>query len=256
MPTNNELKKVKSRLLDAFVDNLDSERTKAFTRHLQQLLLGLDESTRDMCVASLGKARQARTALEKDRLIESLVPGDPSQHVVVEHSLSILNFLVDALLSDKIPGNDHENWADDLETLGLLETDSRPVFDSLLGKLTDTYLPELQVQDRQRHAEAGVLPVFKSLGVTVEVRAVRKDRYRWGMPLEGDDGYSPEIMGTAMIASVHIGVDEGFPQEFCFQMDEADVDNFVASLTAAKKEMAALRQYLNLDAEGKVITRA
>jgi hypothetical protein len=55
-----------------------------------------------------------------------------------------------------------------------------------------------------------------------------------------------------MMASVHVGVDEGLPESFYFQMDEKDVDNFIASLVAANREMTALREYLNLDDEGRV----
>ncbi len=256
MSVSDQTRLLKSRLLVAFSDDLESDGAKAFARHLRGLLLGLDESTRDKCVASLGKVRQTRTALEKDRMIDSLAPGDPSQRALVKHSLSVLNFLVDALLSDNIPADDHRNWSSDLAILGWLDSKSQPVFDSLLGELTSRYLAKLQAQDRRRRAEGGVLPVFKSLGITVEARAVRKDPYRWGTPLEGEGGYIPEIIGTTMIASVHIGVDVGFPENFYYQMDEADIDDFVASLMAAKKEMAALRQYLNLDAEGEVVPHA
>ncbi len=256
MPVSDQARHLKSRLLVAFSDDRESDGAKTFAKHLRELLLGLDESTRGKCVASLGKVRQIRTDLEQDRMIDSLAPGDPSQRALVKHSLGILSFLVDALLSDKIPADDHLNWSNDLAILGWLDPDSQPVFDSLLEKLTKAYLPELRAQDRRRLAESGVLPVFTSLGITVEARAVRKDRYRWGTPLEGEGGYIPEITGTAMIASVCIGVDEGFPKSFYFQMDEADINKLVSSLVAAKKEMAALRQYLNLDAEGEVAPHA
>jgi hypothetical protein len=189
-------------------------------------------------------------------LLDSLAPGDSSKRACVERSLSVLNFLADALLSDKIPADDHRNWAEDLTILGWLDPESRPIFDSILDDLANKHLPELQAQARRRRAEGGVLPVFQSLGITVEARAVRKDQYEWGMPLEGEGAYTPDIVGTALIASVHIGVDEGFPKDFYCQMDEGDIDNFIASLIAAKKEMAALRKYLNLDAEGKVIPHA
>lgn len=255
MPANDEAEPLKSRLLVEIFDKRESEGAKAFAKHLRDLV-NLDESTREKCVATLREVRQGQTAWEQDRLLDSLAPEDPSKRASVEHSLSALSFLADALLSDKIPADDHQNWADDLAILGWLDPESRPVFDSILDDLTNKHLPELQAQDRQRRAEGGVLPVFQSLGITVEARAVRKDRYKWGMPLEGEGRYTPDIVGTAMIASVHIGVDEGFPKDFYCQMDEGDIDNFIASLIVAKKEMVALRQYLNLDAGGKVVPHA
>jgi hypothetical protein len=256
MPANDDVGPLKSRLLVDFRDKRPSEAAKAFARDLGDLLLGLDEDKRNQCLASLREVRQAETALEKDRLIDSIASRDPSQRALVKHSLSVLSFLADALVSDDIPEGDHRSWADDLTKLGWLDERSRPVFESLLHELTSTYLGELRIQDQQRRAQGGVLPVFQSLGITVEARAVRKGRYRWGTPIGGEDGYRPEIIGTAMIASVHIGVDEGSPEDFCFQMNELSIDNFIASLVAAKKEMAALRQYLNLDAQGRVVPHA
>lgn len=256
MTANEAAKPLKSRLFLIFADNSESEGSKKFARHLNELLRGLDEPTRKTCLATLSDMRNVRTSAEKNRLLDSLSASDPGQRAVIEHSLSVLSFLVDALSSDKFPADDHVHWADDLETFGWLNSDSRPIFESLLEELTKDHLSELQAQDRRRRAEGGVLPVFSKLGITVEARAVWKERYKWGMPLEGDGAYNPEMVGTAMIASVHIGVDEGFPEDFYFQMDEEDIDAIVSSLVAAKKEMIAIRQYLKLDAEGKVVANS
>ncbi|MCH7960103.1 MAG: hypothetical protein IID08_08230 [Candidatus Hydrogenedentes bacterium] len=252
MPSNTDPKSLRSRFLTGISDNLESEGTKKLKRHMRDLLTGLDDPTRDKCLAILGEMREMRTERQKDVLIDSIVSEDAAQRARVENSLSVLRFFMRALLHEDTPAGDDQLWADDLETLGWLDQKSRPVFETLLKKLTGEYLPALRVQDRRRKTEAGVLPNFKSLGITVEARAVRMDRFRWGMPLEGDGEYHPEIIGTAMIASVHVGVDEGFPEDFYFQMDETNIDNFVGSLLAAKKEMLALRSYLNLDNEGMI----
>jgi len=252
MSSSNDPKRMKSRLLAAVSDDPESEGAKKLSRHLRDLITGLDDSTREICVAKLGEARKVRTEREREALMASIISDDPAERVKVEHSLSVLSFLVDALLSDSIPAGDHQLWGGDLEHLGWLDQGSRPVFDALLKKLISECLPALRTQHRRLRTEAGVLPNFKSLGMTVEARAVNKDRYRWGMPLVGDGAYRPEIIGTAIIASVHVGVDEGYPEDFYFQMDETDIDNFMSSLRAAKLEIAALRSYLNLDAEGMV----
>jgi hypothetical protein len=94
-----------------------------------------------------------------------------------------------------------------------------------------------------------VLPFFKSLGCTVEVRPIRKDVFRWGQSVET---YAPEILGTVMVASIHIGVDEGAMEDFYFQASERDIDNIIDSLRVAKKEMTAMREYLRLDSTGNI----
>ncbi len=251
MPSSSDAKPVKSRFLAAIFDQREAELTKKLARHLQDLLTGIDASTRAACMANLGEARECQTSLEMDALIKSISSGDDKQRAKVEHSLSVLGFLVDALLNEEIPEGDYKQWAEDFETIGWLDNPSRRVLDSVLSELNDKYLDVLRVKQRRRVAKAGVLPGFQSLGITVEARSVRKNLYKWGMPLDGENGYRPEIIGTTMVASVHVGVDEGSPRDFYFQMDETDIDKFVGSLVAAKKEMAALRRYLDLDTEGK-----
>ena len=97
------------------------------------------------------------------------------------------------------------------------------------------------------------MPTFTRLGVTVEVRPVRGERYHWGTPVED---YEPEMLGSIEIASINIGVDEGTPKDLYFQADENDLDDIISSLRAAKKEMAALREYLGLDASSRGETNA
>lgn len=252
MSSNPDPKQMKSHLLQFLSDDPESLGAKKLQRHLRDLLVGLDDAMRDKCMAKLGEARKLRTKHAKAALIKSVASGDVAKGTRVEHALSTLSFFVDALLRDNIPDDDYLLWSKDLETLGFIDQDARLIFESLINRLANEYLPMLQDLEWQQRAESGVLPNFKSLGITVEARAVRKNRYHWGMPLEGKDAYHPEITGTAMIASISIGVDEGFPKDFYFQVDEAQIDQLASSLTAAKREMAALRDYLNLDTEGKV----
>jgi hypothetical protein len=103
----------------------------------------------------------------------------------------------------------------------------------------------LQREKRQRIAERGVLPVFDSFGITIEARPIRDGRYRWGNSI---DAYEPSILGAVFIASIHIGVDEGSPKDFYFQADRVDLDNMIASLQAAKKEIDAFGRYLKVGA--------
>ncbi|MFP4500183.1 MAG: hypothetical protein ACLFTT_04210 [Candidatus Hydrogenedentota bacterium] len=243
---------LKSYFLTRFLDDPESEGAKRFRRHLREFLEDIDASTRESTLSKLGEMRAARTSYEKDAIVQSLAPKDTEQHAKIEHSFSLLDFFVDLLLKEEIPDNDYQKWVDDFVSLEWITESSRGTLVNILEELTTKHLQQLQFEATRRRAEGGVLPVFKSIGITVEARAVQEDYYRWGMPLEGEGAYSPEIISTAMIASVHIGVDEGFPKDFWFQMDERDIDNFVAKLLAAKKEMNGFREYLRIGPDGKV----
>lgn len=243
---------VKSRLFNTVANDPESANARALAQDIARLLSGIDDSMRNLCVAKLSEWRKTRTTGERDVLIESISPTDIEQRSKIESSLSVLSFLTSALLSDRIPDGDHSYWAGDLESLGWLNTNTKSVFESTLSSLIEKYLPDLRIIDRKRRTEAGVLPRFKSLGITVEARSVKKNPYRWGSLVKGKAPNPPEIIGAVMVASVSIGVDEGFPEDFYFQMDEKDIDNFVESLLAAKKEMGEFSKYLNLDSEGVI----
>jgi hypothetical protein len=244
----------KSRLLATFFEDRDSTSAKQLASHIQSLLTQLTPEMRESCLNHLAAARQARTREAGRQIVEVIARGskNSAERARVENSLAVLSFFADALLSEDLPLEDYNDWSADLLTLGWIDEQSTPVLNDVLKKLTHpTFLSTLSAHERHRRAEAGVLPVFVQLGITVEARGVRKAPYRWGIPLSGPKAYKPEITGAVLIASVHIGVDEGFPEDFYFQMDAADIDNLLASFTAAKMEMDALRQYLRLDDERK-----
>lgn len=239
---------MKSRLFSAVFDNREGDNAQAFQRHLRETL-ALSDVDRSACLDVLPKIRLAQTATETKRVVDRLAGNRSVERSRLEHSIGAMSFLLDALLSDDLPDSDPPLWADDLEhELGWLDGNTRPIFEHMLERLQTDTAAKLKPEILRRRAAGGVLPTLKSFGVTVEVRAVRKDVFRWGTPIEA---YQPRILDTTMVASIHIGVDEGTPDDFYFQTDENDIDYLIGSLKAAKKDMKALRAYLNLDGTGK-----
>jgi len=236
---------MKSRVFTTIFDDREAENFKAFERHLK-VLLELSSEHQETCINDLPNLRLARTETQERELLDDLARSRGIERHKFVHALSVVNFLVESLLNDRIPDDDWTHWANDLRELKLLTEEQQPAFESLLSRLSQD-LPALRLQKREFATADGVLPTFKSFGYTVEVRSIRKEIFRWGRKLED---YEPGILGTLTIASIGIGVDEGPIEDFYFQADERDLDNIIATLMAAKKEMAAFRKYLKLPQEG------
>ncbi len=239
---------MKSRLFAAVFDDREGDNAKTFQRHLRETL-ALSDEDRDACLDALPQIRLARTTGEMKQVVDALVRNRPVGRSKLEHAIGVMSFLLDALLTDDVPDSDPPLWADDLEhELGWLDETTRPPFEQMLQRLHKDAARKLEPEIRRRRAAGGVLPTLKTFGITVELRAVRKDFYRSGTPIEA---YRPQILDTTMIASVHVGVDVGTPDDFYFQADEDDIDYLINCLKAAKKDMKALRAYLNLGGTGK-----
>lgn len=236
---------MKSRVFTTIFEDPETDEAKQFTRHLEALL-ELSSEDREACLDALPGLRSARTETQQRELLDDLARSRGIERQKLVHAVAVVDFFVDALLANQIPDEDWTQWADDLLELGWLSKEKRPAFESVLSSLTGA-LPALRLQNRELSTAGGVLPTFKSFGYTVEVRPIRKEVFRWGRKVEE---YVPNILGTITIASISIGVDEGPAKDFYFQADERDIDNMIATLMAAKKEMAVFREYLKLPEEG------
>lgn len=239
---------MKSRFFSAAFDDREASHAKTFQRHLRETL-ALSNEDRNACLDVLPEIRLRKTATETRRVIDGLERDCSVDRSKLENAVGVMDFLLRALLNDEVPDSDPMLWADDLEhELGWLEESTRPVFDAMLQRLQTDIAAKLEAEIRRRRAAGGVLPSLKSVGITVEVRAVRKDIFRWGTPIEA---YQPQVIDTTTVASISIEVDEGTPRDLYFQADEDEIDYLISSLTAAKKDMKALRAYLSLDGTGK-----
>ena len=238
---------MKSRLFATIFDDPNAENAKTFARHLRETL-DLSEKHRQVCLDSYPEVKATRTENQHRKFVSELVSRSAIPHHTLVNALNVIGFLADALLNEAIPGDDYEHWADDLRELDWVDDNSQPVFDAMLERLVSAR-SELQFQQLERSTAGGVLPCFNSLGCTVEVRPIRKRIFRWG---ESVETYIPEILGTVMVASINIGVDEGVTKDFYFQAEERQIDTIIDGLRVVKKEMIAMREFLRLDSRGNV----
>lgn len=234
---------MKSRLFTTIFDDSEAENAKTFARHLADLM-SLKPDARTVCLETYEELRLKRTRSQRKPVLEALIPKCKADRHVVEHAILIIDFFVDALLTDELPDTDPTIWFDDLLFAGWIKTDAKSEFDRMIEYLRTTVTPQLKPVLTRRRAAGGVLPVLTGGGFTTEIRSVRKEYYRFGTPARE---YQPEVVDVTPVISIQLAVDEGNPSDFFFQAEEDDLDFLIDLLQAAKKDLTALKAYLKLD---------
>lgn len=234
---------MKSQLFASVFDDPESKAAKAFARHLSQTL-ALQQDDLEACLATLPKFRLARSTKEQEQLIDELAGAREVERSKLEHAVGVTFYLLNVLVRKEVPESDASLWANDLADLELLDDSTRPVFETIVDRIVSNILPDIKPEIRRRQSATGILPAFEGAGITVEIRPVREGFYRRGTSLAK---YEPQIVDTTIVASMHLATDVGEPSDFYFQADEDDIEYLINLLGAAKKDMAALRAYLNID---------
>jgi len=234
---------MKSILFRASFDNVNSDSAKSFARDLHKAL-DLNENDRKACLRILGSIHLARTDSQKKQILDQLVIECQKDLIDLSSVLSIMNFILKALISKEIPQSDSDYWGEDLEEIGWIDGNSRSVFESLLKEIKSVPLNEIKKQIELRRTASGVLPSFTGCSITVEIRPVKKDIYRWGTPI---NEYKPEIIDVTPVVSISIGVDVENTDDFFFQADEEEIDHLINALQAAKIDLLAFQKYLGLN---------
>ena len=230
---------LKSRLFSKFDPaNKDND---LFGKHLRSSL-NLSSEQMEACINALADFRLVRLESELDRLIDSLEEKTRLPQTEVEKVLAVMRFFLNRMLRDEYKNDTPEQWAEDLLTLDQIEKHTSPFFLSMVIRIRDEVVPKVELVVRRRAYGEGVLPGLKTCGTTVEMRAVQKDRYRWGNSV-GE--YAPEVVDVTGVVSVHIGLDEGRPRDFYFQMTEDDLADLISQLQAAGQDLLALNEFIS-----------
>jgi len=201
------------------------------------LEMGNDEQ--NACLELLPQIALAETKSETQHLLDKFKGRTSRPLVEIAHALGVLNFFIDGMADRETAGDTTSAWSKDLAEKGILRNQAEEQrFVSMMDRIREEVFPEFDKKRRRRGYATGVLPSLTDLGITVELRAVQKEKYRWGTP---EEDYKPKIVDLVGVASIHIGVDAGPQNHFYFQMSEHEIDAVIASFVAARRDLAALR---------------
>ncbi len=230
---------LKSRLFSKF-DPADKDN-ELFGKHLRKAL-ALAPAQMTACIDALAALRLARTESENDRLVDALESETHLPQKELIQVIAVLRFFLSRMLRDAYKNDSSQQWADDVVALREIEETTRPQFVSMVDDIRSDVLPKVELAIRRRTYSEGVLPGLKTFGTTVEMRAVQKDRYRWGTSV---NEYGPRILDVAGVVSVHIGLNEGTPRDFYFQVSEEDLELLISGFKAARKDLRALGEFIS-----------
>lgn len=204
------------------------------------LLLSLSEKQLALISDNLESLLKTRTTAEAKPIIESLESKTGLARTTIERVITQLRFFISALYDEETKKDEPSLWAADLIELDLLPKESGPLFLKVIQFLKENF-ESLASLHRERRTESGVLPVFRGVDTTVELRAVLKNEYKLGTDVEL---FEPELQSMCSVVSVAISVDSGLNKNFTFQATPDELNYLISELRAAQK-CASIMEKLN-----------
>ena len=221
-----------------------------FKRDLADLLK-LSREARVALAQAAVRSFTAQTDREKQAIRDDLVRRFESEAVSLGGPFNLLKFFGEAFLSDPaddpIANDDPQSIASDLAKMeDVLPKSVDGAADSLSQVLKAVKQGAVGLRDtvRRMRFETGVLPSFKGIGTTVEVRAVMATEYEWGKSVEE---YTPALAEIVGVASIRIKLARSQPEAFCFQATNDELKILIDSLRATQKELQLLEQSIKIN---------
>lgn len=222
-----------------------------FKRDLESLLKLSREARLGLVAASL-KAFSAQTDREAKAIRDEIERRFGNEPVSLTAPLKILKFFAESFVADPeddpIAKDDAEKIASDLAKMDNVLPKSPEDAEALLGetlKALKEGATRLKSAIRRMAYEQGILPNFKGVGTTVELRAVMTKKFEWG---DDVDKYEPSLDGLVGVASIRIKLADSDPEHFSFQATEVELTNLISSLQAAQKQLRLLEQSIKVNA--------
>lgn len=234
---------MKSSLFSRF--DFEQEENLQFAKDLK-VLLALSPEQYEALLGAYQRWILERDDLVKDELLaEARVHADIDEYLI-RHVFDFTSYFLRQLDDEQTEKDAPEDWADDLESAGILDADSKPRFVDFSKRLKEELAPELHRLARERVTEQGVLPFLSSVGTTVELRAVLEEHFRWGRLIAE---YTPVIEGVVPVISVQLGLDSGPYKSITFQASVPVIQRLMDSMTAAVMTAESLEAAVSVQAQ-------
>jgi hypothetical protein len=204
-------------------------------------LMEASAQQREAVLESLPFLLKATTDKEMEVITNDLVDKTGLNRISIKRISAFLAFFVTQLNDDKIniKADTVDLWSSDLLSLGILKNEQSSDFCAFMQStkkmIIDTILPQMKVD----LYESGVLPRWKGIGTSVELRGVFDAEFHFGDVLSN---FSPKLTSISPIISVVITLSGGDPERFSFQIKLSQLDLLIDSLEAARKQATILRK--------------
>jgi hypothetical protein len=215
-------------------------KANSFKKDLRSLLI-LTASAREEVAKNGVQLLTQRTSVQREKLTEKLAERFPEERSNFVGPLALAEFFAELFAADEgnqpIAGDNPQSIAFDLEAVGGVFPDdienAKESFGTVL-EVIKSAAQEIKPMLNARLYSQGVLPGLKSIGTTVESRAVFDQTYKLGDNL---NGYDPKIVDKVAVASVKLTFTQTPTSSVSFQVNEEELAFLVDGLRAAQVEL-------------------
>ena len=193
--------------------NLKSIQNSTFQRDLESLLILWPDHEAEFIQAVVKSAR-VLTQAQQEEIVRRLADDLNLHFPEVCMAFDVLNFFVKRLSEEDYLQDTPEDLQADLSDMEIIGDDLKDLFISLVTRIKSEVTPEHKKNAKRRMYAAGVLPSLKSIGTTVEIRAISEP-----LPLgRSVSEFTATIEGHVPVISIHLSADSGAVDEFAFQV--------------------------------------
>lgn len=240
---------LKSRFMQQL--DLESDDAKVFVRGLKAVE-SLSENVLTELARGVPEIHRLRTSHQVQQFIErqtsalGMPRGQAGQ--VVDHVMFPLLRAFAGKFGEAVKTDSPQALIEDLVGLGLISEGEKAKFLKMVTLLKTEIAPIYEKQQRLQSHAAGVLPSWKGIGATVELRAVLGSNYKMGDDVEN---YKPACVDIVPVASISLRVDQGEPERFYFQLTEHELKDLIDNLKATLKDLQEFKQHVTFSQETK-----
>lgn len=221
-------------------------KDSTFQRDLQSLF-ELWPDHKEKFVRAILVSAGVLTKGQQEQIIKELADDVKTSFPEVCMAFDVLRFLVKRLSEDDYQQDTPEALQEDLSDMEIIVDEQKALFISLVKSIKSELIPQHEKLAKRRMYAAGVLPSLRSVGTTVEIRAISE-----ALPLgKSISEFRANIEGYVPVVSIHLSADSGTVDEFAFQVSTDELMALIDKLQAAKIEVEAFEKYI----EGKVRAR-
>jgi hypothetical protein len=227
---------MKSKLFSAF--DIDHDDNKQFKRDMG-IVGKMSVDQLEAIAAALPALAAVKTVRERKPLYDKLSKTTGLSLAELARAIDLGVFFVRSIREDKEFGSDNPDaWVSDLLERGVVNQNDMGSVQRYLHLLKESVVPQVNEEQNRRRATARVFPSFKGSSTCVGLRAVLKDEYELGMPLED---FRPQVSAMTPIISVLITVDAG--DDLAFQATPDELELLIGSLQSAVKSASAMEDF-------------
>jgi len=215
-----------------------------YKKHLSRLT-SLDEKTLLLLPRAVCQLFGATTESQKNELRAEISDKNGiEESVLISNNNIIKHFLTMLSPSGDAAEDDFDDIATDAIELDLIPKESKSSFTRLLKICKEVAHDEYHyLKKKDMYVTTGV-PTIASLTVTVSMRAIFDDPFKPGQNIQN---YNPVCEGIAPVGNISLQVSSDSPvKNIYFQVTPQELDVLIGHLTAAKKEIETMIDYIGL----------